>query len=198
MTLRFATFSRSKRLGADLVLLIVAVVWGSAFVAQRAAAAHLGFFLYNGLRFVLGGLTLWPVVRGRGRTTTRLEWQGGILAGLLLVGASAFQQAGLQFTTAGKAGFITGLYVVLVPLFLALGWRQRWGACHRWVDEGRPSQEQQAWPYLPVVGYPHPCLPLEQALSDPAPDVSGRHQGHASRHAPGTTWRQWRSYACAR
>lgn len=132
MPLRSVTFSRSKRLGADLALLVVAVVWGSAFVAQRAAAAHLGPFLYNGLRFALGALTLWPVVRGRWQAVTRLEWQGGILAGLLLVGASAFQQAGLQFTTAGKAGFITGLYVVLVPLFLALGWRQwpRWSA---WV-----------------------------------------------------------------
>jgi drug/metabolite transporter (DMT)-like permease len=57
--------------------------------------------------------------------TSRTLWRGGVLAGLILVAAATLQQAGLEYTTAGKAGFITGLYVVLVPLFLALGWRQR-------------------------------------------------------------------------
>ena len=115
----------NERLKADLVLLCVALVWGSAFVAQRAAAAHLGFFLYNGIRFLLGALVLLLIFRKRQLRLTPAEWRGGVLAGLLLFGAAAFQQAGLQFTTAGKAGLITGLYVVLVPLFLALGWRQR-------------------------------------------------------------------------
>jgi drug/metabolite transporter (DMT)-like permease len=107
------------------MLLVVAVVWGSTFVTQRVAAGHIGPFLYNGLRFMLGAVTVLPLLGGRWRTTTRFEWTGGALAGALLVGAAALQQAGLKFTTASQAAFITGLYVVLVPLFLALGWRQR-------------------------------------------------------------------------
>jgi drug/metabolite transporter (DMT)-like permease len=132
MTSRALAIPRNKRLLADLALFAAAVVWGSAFSAQRVAAAHLGPFLYNGVRFLLGVLVLLPLLRGRLRGITRLEWQGGILAGILVVAAAALQQGGLLFTTAGKAGFITGLYVVLVPLFLALapvssGWRQRPG-----------------------------------------------------------------------
>ena len=116
---------RGERLRADLTLLAAAVVWGSAFAACRVAAEQLGPFLYNGLRFALGALTLLPFVGRRLRNLTRLELWGGALAGTLLFSGSTLQQKGLQFTTAGKAGFITGLYVVLVPLFLALVWRQR-------------------------------------------------------------------------
>ena len=116
---------RGERLKADLTLLAAAVVWGSAFVACRVAAGQLGPFLYNGLRFALGALTLLPFVGRRLRRLTHLELWGGALVGALLFGGSALQQKGLQFTTAGKAGFITGLYVVLVPLLLALVWRQR-------------------------------------------------------------------------
>jgi drug/metabolite transporter (DMT)-like permease len=125
MTLYSLTSSRSKRLQADLTLVGVAIIWGSAFSIQRVAAAHLGFFLYNGLRFMLGALAMLPMVQGRLQGFSRREWQGGLLAGALLFAASALQQAGLGLTSAAKAGFITGLYVVLVPLFLALGWRQR-------------------------------------------------------------------------
>jgi drug/metabolite transporter (DMT)-like permease len=89
------------------------------------AAAHVGHFVYNGLRFLLAVLVLSPFIRSGWYAVTRREWRGGTLAGLLLTGASTLQQAGLEFTTAGKAGFITSLYVVLVPLFLALIWRQR-------------------------------------------------------------------------
>jgi drug/metabolite transporter (DMT)-like permease len=116
---------RGERLKADLTLLAAAIVWGSAFAACRVAAEQLGPFLYNGLRFALGALTLLPFMGRRLRNLTRLELWGGMLAGTLLFGGSTLQQKGLQFTTAGKAGFITGLYVVLVPLFLALVWRQR-------------------------------------------------------------------------
>lgn len=116
--------SDRQRFRADLALLTVAVIWGSSFVVQRIAAEQVGFFLFNGLRFLLGALVLLPAVGGRWRRTTSIELRGGALAGALLAAGSAFQQAGLQFTTAGKAAFVTGLYVVLVPLFLAIGWRQ--------------------------------------------------------------------------
>jgi drug/metabolite transporter (DMT)-like permease len=112
------------RLTADLVLLLVAFLWGSAFVAQRVAAMHLGVFLFNGIRFLLGALVLLPLTRLQWKVDRRtLPWV--MLAGLLLFVASALQQAGLRFTTAGNAAFITGLYVVLVPLVLVIALRQR-------------------------------------------------------------------------
>ena len=123
---------RSQRLKADLALLAAAVVWGMAFVVCRVAAAQTGSFLYNGTRFLLGVLTLLPFAGARLRGLTRVEVWGGALAGTLLFAAAGLQQIGLQFTTAGKAGFITGLYVVLVPLFLALVWRQ-WPRGSTWV-----------------------------------------------------------------
>ena len=114
------------RLKADLTLLLVAVVWGSAFVAQRVAALSMGVSLFNGLRFLLGALVLLPLaLRSQGAgASTRRYLPGMALAGLLLFGGTSLQQLGLRYTTAGNAGFITGLYVVLVPLILALGWRQ--------------------------------------------------------------------------
>lgn len=123
-------YDMSSRLRSDLILLAVAIVWGSGFVAQRVAAAHLSPWMYNGTRFLLGALVVLPLVAKRLRGLTRADWWGGALAGLLLFSAALFQQTGLRFTTAGKAGFITGLYVVIVPLLLALVWREwpRWSA----------------------------------------------------------------------
>jgi drug/metabolite transporter (DMT)-like permease len=113
-----------KRLRADIILLLVALIWGSAFAAQRVAAEHLGFFLFNGSRFLVGGLTVYAIAAWRStpflRAFTRLELIGGILGSLCIFAGANLQQAGLQSTTAGKAGFITGLYVVLVPIFIAL------------------------------------------------------------------------------
>jgi drug/metabolite transporter (DMT)-like permease len=111
---------------ADLALLLVAAIWGSAFVAQRTAAAQIGPFAFNAARFALGGLILAPfVVRRWIKRPARFDWRGGALLGLLLFGGATLQQVGLGETTAGKAGFITGLYIVIVPLLLALVWRER-------------------------------------------------------------------------
>lgn len=121
-----------ERLRADLMLLAVALIWGVGFVVNRLAALQAGALLYNGVRFVLGTLTIVPFVWRRLRSFSQLELWGGALAGLVLFTASAFQQMGLRFTTAGKAAFITGLYVVLVPLLLALVWRQ-WPHRTAWV-----------------------------------------------------------------
>jgi len=113
-----------KRLRADLILLFVAIIWGSAFSAQRVAASYIPFFIYNGLRFAVGAITVYGMVKLQGhrvrKNLTRIEVLGGLLCGGLIFGGSNFQQAGLQFTSAGKAGFITGLYVVLVPCIYAL------------------------------------------------------------------------------
>jgi len=128
---------RERNLQHSLLLLLAAVIWGFAFVAQRAGMRHIGPFTFNGIRFLLGSLSLLPVLllvrrrkRGPGDSTrpasssTRLRLA---LLGLVLFGAAALQQMGLVYTTAGKAGFITGLYVVIVPLLgLSLGQRARW------------------------------------------------------------------------
>ncbi len=122
--------TRQSRLQADLMLLAVSVIWGSAFVAQRIAAVQSGTFWFNGLRFLLGAVFLLPfyLVRRKDRQAPILpparNLPGIVLAGALLWGGAALQQAGLQYTTAGNAGFITGLYVVLIPIFLAVFWRR--------------------------------------------------------------------------
>lgn len=117
----------NQRLKADLILLLVASIWGSAFVAQRLAAAQVGVFLFNGLRFILAALVLLPMALRskppRRQWMTRDRWLVGLL-GLLLASGAALQQWGLRYTTAGNAGFVTGLYVVIIPFVLAIGWRE--------------------------------------------------------------------------
>lgn len=109
---------------SDLILLFVAAIWGSGFVAQRAAAGHLGAFYFNGGRFLIAALLLLPLTRLKWRVERRhLPWM--LLAGALLFLASGFQQAGLATTTIGNASFITGLYVVLVPIIVFLVWRKK-------------------------------------------------------------------------
>lgn len=113
-----------ERLIADLLMLLAAILWGGGFIAQRVASAQLGFFAYNGVRFLLAGLLLLPVgIRFLKSLDRKLLWI--LPAGVLLFAGSAFQQAGVETTTAGSAGFITGIYVVLVPLFLALIWKAK-------------------------------------------------------------------------
>ena len=112
------------RIKADLTLLLVAIIWGSAFAAQRVAAEYVGPFLFNGSRFLLGALILLPLIRFRLKLDNKdRNWV--LAAGVILCAASVLQQAGLQWTTAGNAGFITGLYVVFVPIILLLIWKQR-------------------------------------------------------------------------
>ena len=109
----------SRALVAEFALLGVAAIWGFAFVAQRRGMDHIGPFLFNGLRFALGCLPLIPfLLRSAGTSHIAQERVGlrGVLLGLVLFVAASLQQVGILYTTVGKAGFITGLYVVLVPL----------------------------------------------------------------------------------
>jgi drug/metabolite transporter (DMT)-like permease len=117
---------KSARLRSDALLFLVAVIWGSSFAVQRVAAQHLGAFLFNGLRFLLAALILLPFSRPQKRLErTDIAWIA--LAGLCAFTGSALQQAGLKFTTAANAGFITSLYTVLVPVLLVVIWRQHVG-----------------------------------------------------------------------
>lgn len=116
---------------ADILLLITAAIWGFAFVAQRVGMNHMGPFTFNALRFSLGALALVPLlIWQRRRNVDRPALPPGqlilpaTLTGLALFAGASLQQVGLVGTTAGKAGFITGLYVILVPL-LALAWGRR-------------------------------------------------------------------------
>jgi drug/metabolite transporter (DMT)-like permease len=111
------------RLRADLALFLVAILWGSAFAAQRVAGGLGSVYFFNGARFLLAALLLAPLALKAG--TTRGQWFWMIAAGGVLFTASALQQAGMVYTTAGNAGFITSLYVVLVPFVIWVGWKER-------------------------------------------------------------------------
>lgn len=112
------------RLKADLILLLTAVIWGSGFIAQRVAAQSLGVFFFNGCRFILASLVLLPISHLYLKLDGKMiRWS--LLGGALLFMAGALQQAGMRWTTAANGGFITGLYVIIVPIILLLGWRQK-------------------------------------------------------------------------
>lgn len=121
-----------RALKADWLLLLTALIWGAAFVAQRAGMEYVGAFTFNGIRFALGMLVLLPLAMKRSRRKEmdapgQQRWNfrqtlwGAGLAGLMLFSGASLQQLGLIYTTAGKAGFITGLYVIIVPI-LGLFW----------------------------------------------------------------------------
>lgn len=114
------------RLKADLTLLLVSIVWGTAFVAQRVAGLMGSVYLFNGVRYLLAALVVLPFV-GRNSISSipRAQYGWMFAAGFILFIGSAFQQIGVVYTTAGNAGFITALYVVLVPIVLFFGWRER-------------------------------------------------------------------------
>lgn len=117
------------RLKADLTLLLVSIIWGSAFVAQRIAGQMGSVYLFNGARYLLAAAVVVPFalrsVRAAGIEMTREQYKWMFVVGFVLFGGSAIQQVGLLYTTAGNAGFITSLYVVLVPIALFLFWRER-------------------------------------------------------------------------
>ncbi|MGN9161629.1 DMT family transporter [Clostridium sulfidigenes] len=117
------------QLKANILLLLTAAIWGLAFVAQKVGAEHVGAFTYNGIRFALGSISLIPLIlflnrkkgeneetKNNDRDSLKLTIKAGIIAGCALFIATSLQQMGVMGTTAGKAGFITGLYMVIVPI----------------------------------------------------------------------------------
>lgn len=114
-----------KSMGSSLMLLLTAFIWGVAFVAQSVGMEYVRPFTFNAARFILGGLVLIPVIvfmrrektdRFRESSETWEGIKGGILCGIALFVAASFQQFGVSMTTVGKAGFITALYIVIVPI----------------------------------------------------------------------------------
>ncbi len=105
---------------SDGILLLTAAIWGVGFVAQRAGMQHMGPFFYTALRFTLGALVLAPLwswsLRRFSAFRVRTVLPPAVVAGIFLFLGVSVQQVGLVYTEAGKAGFITGLYVVIVPI----------------------------------------------------------------------------------
>lgn len=105
--------------------MLTALIWGAAFVAQSAGMEQNGPFTFNTIRMILGGIVLIPCialfdkmrhVRLGWRSADKNLWVGGCLCGVALFTGATLQQFGIQYTSAGKAGFITALYVIFVPL----------------------------------------------------------------------------------
>ncbi|MDR3359608.1 MAG: DMT family transporter, partial [Bifidobacteriaceae bacterium] len=129
----------SRRLRANLLLLAAAILWGLAFTAQRVGAEHVGAFTFTAVRFAMGAALITAVaggvdlIRGLSRERRRGLWRQvalpGLVCGSLLTAAAGLQQAAMEHTTAGNAAFVTGLYLVLVPLLgVFLGQRIHWTA----------------------------------------------------------------------
>ena len=123
----------SKKMQSNILLLLTAIIWGSAYVAQKSGMDYVEPFTFNGIRTFIGGLVLIPVIffmekKNPPEEISREEKTkknkelliGGICCGLALFAASSLQQFGVSYTTAGKAGFITTLYVVFVPIISVL------------------------------------------------------------------------------
>jgi drug/metabolite transporter (DMT)-like permease len=109
----------------SLILLLTAIIWGIAFVAQSVGMDYVGPFTFIAVRNVIGVIVLLPVIYILDRSKSNEEKSkenkkdlitGGILCGIFLFIASSFQQFGVKYTSVGKAGFITAMYIVLVPV----------------------------------------------------------------------------------
>lgn len=115
-----------KTVRANLLLLLTAAIWGFAFVAQRVGSKYVGPFTFNGIRFALGSISLLPLIiyfRKKDKDKEDFKEESikktilpGIIVGIVLFIAATLQQVGLIYTTAGKSSFITGLYMVIVPI----------------------------------------------------------------------------------
>jgi drug/metabolite transporter (DMT)-like permease len=112
---------RKNALRADMLMLLTAMLWGSVFIAQHYGMEHIGPFSYSGSRFLLATVVLLPLFWWRPDGAKQQPMNkglllGGILMGLALALGINLQQVGLQFTSVTNSGFITGLYVIMVPL----------------------------------------------------------------------------------
>ena len=121
---------QKEKIRNSILLLLTAIIWGTAFVAQSVGMDYIGPFTFNAASFLIGGTVLIPLIIYRSKKNPLLRnqsmeekrknrktvWIGGICCGIALCGASLLQQMGIQHTIVGKAGFITTLYIIIVPL----------------------------------------------------------------------------------
>lgn len=135
----------STKLRGNIMLFTAALIWGVSFVAQKAGMEYIGPFTFNGIRFLIGSLVLLPVIlimdgiqkkkaanpnadetmaEAKSKGSNRTLIIGGLSCGIVLFVAGTLQQIGMLYTTAGKTGFITALYIVLVPILGLFGGRK--------------------------------------------------------------------------
>lgn len=139
--------AKKKSLRSSAMLTLTALIWGVAFVAQSEGTNFVGGFTFNGCRFLIGGIVLIPCIfllrkvngeqwaklsRAEQRRQRKTGIVGGICCGVVICLASSLQQFGIAYTTVGKAGFITALYIVIVPL-LGLFLKKKVGA-NIWIS----------------------------------------------------------------
>ena len=122
---------KTNRIRATAMLFIAAFIWGGSFVVQKLAGQYMGAFTYNGVRFAMGSISLFPVIMLMEKpdtSKTRRTWLVGLAGGAVLFAAANLQQFGIVLSnspsSASEAGFITGLYTVFVPLFGLLSGRK--------------------------------------------------------------------------
>ena len=117
---------KKTSLKSSFLLFLAAFIWGVAFVAQSVGMDYMGPLSFNGARFLMGSAVLMPLVAYRRKRNakegiapagTKVTLLGGVCCGLALCSAALMQQFGIMYTTVGKAGFITTLYIILVPIF---------------------------------------------------------------------------------
>jgi drug/metabolite transporter (DMT)-like permease len=124
------------RFKADITLFLISIIWGSAFVAQRVAGQVGSVYIFNGVRYLLAGVVVLPFAlyglrithhasRISHHTIPPNQYKWMLIAGFFLFIGSALQQTGMLYTTAGNAGFITSLYVVLIPVLLFFFWGEK-------------------------------------------------------------------------
>ena len=113
-----------KRIRSSAVLFLVSAIWGSSYVVQRIAASHYDPFMFNGIRFLVASLLLLLLNKFSLRYSKQ-ELVYVIFVGILLFLSVGLQQIGLAYTTAGNAGFLSGLYVVFVPILVFVIWRNK-------------------------------------------------------------------------
>jgi drug/metabolite transporter (DMT)-like permease len=129
---------KTQSLRADLLMLLAALIWGCSFVAQRLSLATIGPFFFTGIRFLLGALVVALLSHWLKRADTiaerdaasrqRWPWLPGIVLGVAVAISICAQQVGLAYTKVANAGFISSMYVIIVPILsLLIGQRLRWG-----------------------------------------------------------------------
>ncbi len=123
----------SRSLKAHILLILTTLVWGATFVLIKQALSDVAPFMFNALRMSLAAIVLAAIYLGQLRKMSRPALGMGILVGAALWAGYEFQTLGLKYTTPSKSAFLTGLSVILVPVFLAIVWRRM---VHRWTAVG--------------------------------------------------------------